>query len=93
MKIILLALFLFVSLKTFAQNQKVEKKIEACENTSEIKANDDLRAYAAKENKCSIKDVKFLNHSQTKNVGIYILCVDGKIMKYRRLKDKYSKIE
>jgi len=90
---ILLAFFLFISLKTFAQNQKVEKKIEVCENAPEIKANDDLRAYAAKENKCSIKDVKFLIHSQTKNVGIYTLCVGGKIMKYRRVKDKYSKIE
>jgi len=93
MKRILLAFFLFISLKTFAQNQKVEKKIEACENAPEIMANDDLRAYAAKENKCLIKDVKFLIHSQTKNVGIYTLCVGGKIMKYIRVKDKYSKIE
>lgn len=54
---------------------------------------DDLKKHVAVENEVSIKDVLLLSISEQKGNGIYILCVKGKKMKYRRTGSVFSRLD
>jgi hypothetical protein len=70
-------------------------EIVSCDasNLAEPKANQKLREQIAKENGCALEQVKFLRFSQTKNVGLYTVCVAGKELRYRQTGKRYTKID
>lgn len=54
---------------------------------------DDLKKHVAVENECKVEDVKLLSISEQKGNGMYILCVKGKKMKYRRTGSVFSRLD
>ena len=44
----------------------------------------DLKAHASVDNDCSVEDIKVIRISEQKGNGNYVLCVNGKEMRYRR---------
>jgi len=52
---------------------------------------DDLKKHVAVENDCKVEDVKLINISEQKGNGMYLLCVNGVEMKYRRMGSVFSR--
>jgi len=44
----------------------------------------DLKEHVAVDNNCSVEDIKITKISEQKGNGNYVLCVNGKEMRYRR---------
>ena len=59
----------------------------------EPKGNERLRKHAAVENDCKPGDVKFISITQSLGNGMYTLCVNGKIMKYKKIGTVFMKVD
>lgn len=53
---------------------------------------DDLKMHVAVDNSCSIDKVKLIDISEQKGNGVYVLCVQGKKMKYRRTGSVFNRM-
>jgi choline kinase len=54
---------------------------------------DDLKKHVAVDNECKIQDIKILNISEQKGNAMYLLCVKGKKMKYKRMGSVFMKAD
>ncbi|WP_079243279.1 hypothetical protein [Chryseobacterium indologenes] len=66
------------------QEPKPDKKIQSWLKRGDATI-EDLRKHIAVENDCNEKDVIFLRISEQKGNGMYLVCVAGKPMKYKRM--------
>lgn len=60
-------------------NKKIRKFLKMTDATV-----DDLKKHVAVDNNCSVEDIKVTSISEQKGNGNYVLCVEGKEMRYRR---------
>ena len=54
---------------------------------------DRLKSHVAVENDCNVENVKVISFSQGRGNGMYTLCVNGKIMKYKMIGTVFMKSE
>ena len=67
-------------------DQKIQSKLKRGDATIE-----DLRKHISIDNDCDIKDVIFLRFTEQLGNGMYIVCVKGKEMKYKRMGTVFMK--
>ena len=67
-------------------NEKIQRFLKRMDATTE-----DLKKHVAVDNNCSIEEVKILSISEQKGNGIYLLCVVGQSMKYKRTGSVFSR--
>ena len=60
-------------------NKKIQGMLKKVDATAM-----DLKKHVAVDNDCSIDDIKITSISEQKGNGNYVLCVNGKEMRYRR---------
>lgn len=54
---------------------------------------DDLKKHVAVDNECKVEDIILLNISEQKGNAMYLLCVKGKKMKYKRMGTVFMRAE
>ncbi len=65
------------------QEPKVDRKIQGWLKKFDAQV-EDLKKHAAVDNDCSVDNIKLTSVSEQKGNGNYVLCVNGKEMRYRR---------
>ena len=64
------------------------------ENLPKIhKTIDRLKNHVAVENNCSVENIKVISFAQGRGDGMYSLCVNGKIMKYKMIGTVFMKAD
>ena len=94
MKRFLVLTTLLISMGIAAQG-KVSKQTQSDNLTkvSEMKGKDNVRVYAAAENHCKPKDIRFLKCYETKKSGYYTVAVAGKVMKYKTIGKTCTRVQ
>ena len=54
---------------------------------------DRLKSHVAVENDCNVENIKVISFSQGRGNGMYTICVNGKIMKYKMIGTVFMKSE
>ena len=62
-------------------------------NFVEKDKNERLRKHVAVENECKLEDVIFISLTQGMGNGMYVLCVKGKKMKYKKVGTVFMRAE
>lgn len=105
-KLFILSL-LMSSTFVFAQSSEEKNKCDLPANFEEPKSEkkvlkwlkkfdattDDLKKHVSVENDVDEEKVILIRISEQKGNGMYILCVDGKRMKYRRMGSVFSRLD
>lgn len=106
-KVVILNLLLLVSSFAISQNSQEKNDCDLPANFEEPKSEkkvlrwlkkfdattDDLKKHVSVENDVNLENVTLIRISEQKGNGMYILCVDGKRMKYRRMGSVFSRLD